>query len=1107
MLATNDSRKSLGEDTDTTSPLEDSSNSALKVPISPTEKIEEVRVVEVTEFHKHIYDKDWTKLERALKKFNGRYYKRVRERSDRQREKALNQDTDNNNSPGVKSHASGSPRESSPRRSRGVLAFLPKSLSNRGVAGERAQEKLVVSPLLRVDEEGRTPLHLAYLYECPDQLVLDMQKEERLAAKQADNYGQLPLHLAMTHRRPYNLIEKLIKAHPNALKTKDVQGRTPIGYTVELAVGDQEELCKDLDSEHKFHWGKPVNDAEKSWQYNQMKIWNKVDFLLKDLMRRKKSVIPSEHGLLLEAIESGAPNKVVNRFISTTDKYLKQDDDFAGSALSMCVTRQYSLDTLEYLIENCREGTTVIQDYTEKSLIAHYRRGCQPISPELPSFGKEIIEWCKANPDYRSPKDENKQHASGQFLSGASIRCQEWWGILRYLLFFAAYGKDFPTSDKNIKEIHMLHAALTISSSQPSFIQLLLVIFPEARNEMCPLFMALPVHLVCTRWRYDVLRNDKDASMEKVLKMFLKADKEQVVRRYKGRLPLHMALMVGQSWSFVKSFVNIDKHSVGMRDPQSKLFPFQLAAVKISSKNLAMMLRHRYTPTEWKNTHPSQKQMEFDLVREQQARRQVGTVYELLRLHPDAITGKYLVRDSSKKTFDIQNAGLISMHYLTSVYQCDGYGWRLNPSLVRPLRDSIKNGYISKPLTAWWNQMKDSIWGTTPSDMIPVSDEYLLHAALYNPDTPPTIVELLLGLFPMAASTPIPGTGIYPLHIAAGTVSYHPQSFEYPYTTNSLELILRAFKPATRFRVNGQLPIHMALARGKTWEQIQALVRQDSKSLLVPDQLLGLMPVELISSYSITSPNNMRRFAQLANNETRGIDMDQLPVSERATMLRDVKKKFDLSVLSTAYELLRRAPAALIPEPDYGKELGRTSSLSSIATRDKSIAKSIGGVAGRSENVDALNDLLQNIDDTPVLIPKRGMSLASYLEISSPRSSQRLLDLAGEKHGISLSQFVKNDLPGGRQSSSRSLISKSSGGQLFDDFSKPSYDDDNISSMGGSFASSILLSPSKISPPDRSLGARSPTSFSTSSIGSGKRRGRRPTSHSRRKLPDAPNLD
>lgn len=1041
-----------------------------KKSVSKDEADEDTRVVEITEFHECIYAEDWSQLEKALKNFNSRYYQRMREKEEKKKERLASQTQkeaeqeglgdSGSSASGPGSFASMSPGPSPvPRPGLRMLRLLPQSIANLSLLNENSDkpDNPIVSPLLKVDEEGRAPLHLALLHKCPDTLILELLKEERLVARQPDNHGQLPLHVAMVHRQHDHILEQIIKAYPNALKTKDRQGRTPIGFAVEQARKAQEEVpIKENIEDHEkpFHWSTPIDEREKAWQYDQMKIWSKVEYLLKDLMRRKKNVIPSEHGLLVEGLEAGAPTKVINQLISTTDKYMIGDDDFAGSALYLCVERQYRLDTLEYLAGNCREGTTVILDYTEKALVTHYRRGCHALTPDMPSFGKEIMDWCKSK--RRPDNDSNDANVKKQaFLSGASKQCREWWNILRFLLFFAAYGKDYSNKDKNIHDMHMLHAALTVSAAQPSLIQLLLVIFPDAHSELCPTFKAMPVHLACTRWRYDVLRNDKDISLEKVMKMFLKSDREQVVRRYRGRLPLHMALTVGQSWSFVKSFVSLDPKTLGMRDPHTKLFPFQLAAMTISSKNLAMVLRNRFTPTEWRLTSGAEKKLQFAKARENQDRRQIGTIYELLRRHPDAIVGKYLVRDSSNIAGDIRGAGPISSHYLSFFYRRGESNWKLNPATVKPLRDSILGGYISKSIVAWWEKLREIIWKTTPSGEIPRSDEFLLHAALYNTDTPPTIIELLLAIFPTAATKPLPGTTIYPLHIAAGTATYQAQCFEIPYSKTRMELTLHAYKDAVRLAFNGQLPIHISLSRGKTWKEVRCLVKQDKNTLLMEDPVTKLTPFELMATFRITSRNNMLRFASMAEKQTRSVVMQELSTEERAILLRDVKRNFELDVLSTVYELLRHKPSAMTKKRRKTRMITEApSSVSSVTTEDfHSKSNGSGGI------VSLLDQHLQNVETTPLLKSKQ--SLSTYLERGVPRGARRLVPNSPSSDP-SLSRMLENGgraLPG-LGSSTHSLISRNSGGPIFDDYIKPVYDDETMSAMVSSTCSMSLQSSS-----------------------------------------------
>lgn len=1099
-------RKSSSKSLVTADTMEDSGNrmdgtATLPVKVtalSPTKEEEDNRVVEITEFHECIDGHDWSELEKLLKKFDGKYYKRKREQDARRKELLQQQEEEEKREQEEQDDANSTSSPKAPGspgkfRRRMVKMMSARTLSPGAALKENAEP--IVSPLLKVDPRGRTPLHLAALEGCPEPILLMLLKAEKLAASRSDDMGQLPLHLAIESRQFDHILDRFIKAYPNGLKTKDIQSRSPIGFAVELACRMSEEDKGEQNTGHLYHWGTPISEAEKNWQFEQIKRWSKVEYLVKDLMRRNKCVLPSEHGLLLEALEGGAPPKTINRFISSTDKYLLEDDDLSGSALVLCIRRQYSLDTLQYLVENAREKTTMMIDYTQKALVNHYQKGCIPVGPKKQSFGKEITEWCK-QPENQptiedvsdSPEEEEKEDSKeaqsqvpvspdipqrpAPLFKDASVQCQEWWAVLRYLLFYAAHGKNFEEKDDKRKDEHLLHAALSSSTVPPSLIQLFQVIFPQSLSISCPTYRAQPIHLACTRWKYDLLRSDKDISMEKVLKKFLKQEKGQVVRRFRGRLPLHLALAVGQSWGFVKPFVSLDKKSVGKRDPETRLFPFQLAALKLPQKNIALLLRNRYTPSQWRNTPQNEKREEFENASKMQSRRQIGTIFELLKKHPEAIQGKYLVDDYAKKNTVLKNAGLISTHYLRWAYFPLPNGWHLNPKNVRMLRDSVVNGYVVESLKPWWKKLQTLIWQGIPSGLVPQEGEYLLHAALYGADTPPLVIELILSIFPQSAAKPIPGTETYPLHIAAGTMAYHPQDFEIEYSMDNLTLTLNAFRSAVRLCVDGRLPIHMCLSRGKTWQEVKPLVKEDSRTLQIRDPVSGLAPFQLIATFKINSIDSSLRFKKMSDKYTQSIEMDKLSVTQKAQVFRNLKRNYDLDVLSSVFELLRRRPSAI----DSTRVFSTTTSNDDVSVMTSSVHSIPEENAGISAS---LEQAVWDAAKSPNFLSPGTLdakSLSFYLSKQNTGASL-----------ISTHRRMRQS-SGSLSTSQHSLVSRGAGsvasrfsGNGIDDFRRPIYDDDDASTMQSSIASS--LSPGESSP------------------GRFKRRGRKP------KLPSIPVLD
>jgi hypothetical protein len=339
---------------------------------------------------------------------------------------------------------------------------------------------------------------------------------------------------------------------------------------------------------------------------------------------------------------------------------------------------------------------------------------------------------------------------------------------------------------------------------------------------------------------------------------------------------------------------------------------------------------------------------------------------------------------------------------------------------------------------------------------VPQTEEYLLHAALYSPDTPPLVIELLLELFPMSAAKPVPGTQTYPLHIAAGTTAYHPQPFEIPYSMDCLHLTLLAYKRAVRLTSLGRLPIHICVARGKTWKEIRPLVKQDRSTLKIKDPQTGLAPFQLMATFKMTSKQNCLRFSYIAQKQTRYVDMDQMTVAERAGFLRNIRKNNDLDVLTVIFELLRHGPKA-VRKTRSGYASDACSAVSSVtAISEESDRKSkILGVAA------TLEKFLQDMQNSPT----RQESIRNLL--ASPERQQRSLSTylgeLGEEFDDTPGLITPTPhrsryrLNGGQGASSRSLISRSSA--MYDDYVKPKYDDDLMSSMGSSANSTQFLSP------------------------------------------------
>ncbi|KAL3913822.1 MAG: hypothetical protein SGILL_006339 [Bacillariaceae sp.] len=1088
-------------------------------------------------FHDTIKEHDWETLEKLLKKYDSSYYKKKHLQVKERREAELlrlQQEEEENKAADEAAAADGKETES-PKRGRRFLPSFPSrrrkpskdhkqsspqpETPNKGIASKILPKSIadkiiidpedVLSPLLMVDDMERTPLHLALIHKAPEGALMDLLKVEKKAAMIKDSSGQVPLHCAINTWQFDHILERIIKAYPHALKTKNENGKTPIGLGVQLARERQAaELGEDI--ENPFLWIHPMTREEKHWQFEQEKNWAKVNLLLKCLMKRNKTILPSEHGLILEALEGGANPNTINRLVSSGDKYLISDDELAGTAIGLCIERNYTIDTLEYLMENCREKTTIIDDAVTKALRTHYRQGCHQIRDGVTPFGKQVIDWAKqqqavkeASPSQKKKSKKKKAPSPKKMTEKPSLRkkisvrffgegedepaedqeneegeansddekspvkeeeeeiddeeeanwddmdksCKDWWAVLNYLVFYCAYGRNFKESVKP-KSYHLLHAALSTPITPPSLIQLLLIVYPESKREVCPVYSALPIHIACTRWRYDIIRNEADTSLDKVLKLMVKADPQVLFQRHKGRLPIHLALSVGQSWTFVKAFVSVDKKSVGMRDPQSRFFPFQMAALPMTSKNLQLLMRSQFTPTEWRTMSTGQKKRQYKRVEEEQDRRQIGTIFELLRRHPDAIQGKPQFRQAASSSSVLRKIGKVSMQYLGFVYGKNTKGeFRLRADNVKLLRDAIVRADIPLEMENWWENMKQSIWEEYHGDL-PRNDQYLLHASLYNPETPPLLIELLLEIFPSAASKPVPGTATYPLHIAAGTTAYYRHPFEMPYGMDNLHLVMSSDRRVARRRSNGRLPLHICLSRGKSWKEVRPLVLTYPSSLMIEDPQTGLVPFQLIASFRITSRENALRYSAFIERQTRNVDLQRLSTKDKALAFNRIKKKQELTQVTCIFELLRHRPSAMYPTPaGY--------SLSDVGSVHSASGMSLGSRAGDSPRGGAIARVGQFLGD---FSPENArLSSVRGLMSPSPMSSRSLLHFhKGEGSSMSL---ISPDSGRGSLGQSLSNTNHSKDASVFGSYSKVSYHDEDGGSLIGTSMHSFASAP------------------------------------------------
>jgi hypothetical protein len=119
----------------------------------------------------------------------------------------------------------------------GLYALL--EASNWGMAVTRTQThpvdaKTWVFRRDKVTKETKwrlLPLHAAIIFQAPLSVIEAILTKYPVAVMRADDQGMLPLHLAFRHKQvDEGLLQLLLMQHPKAVKVKDYRGRTPLEF-------------------------------------------------------------------------------------------------------------------------------------------------------------------------------------------------------------------------------------------------------------------------------------------------------------------------------------------------------------------------------------------------------------------------------------------------------------------------------------------------------------------------------------------------------------------------------------------------------------------------------------------------------------------------------------------------------------------------------------------------------------------------------------------------------------------------------------------------------------------------------------------------------------
>lgn len=308
--------------------------------------------------------------------------------------------------------------------------------------------------------------------------------------------------------------------------------------------------------------------------------------------------------------------------------------------------------------------------------------------------------------------------------------------------------------------------------------------------------------------------------------------------------------------------------------------------------------------------------------------------FELLRACPIAVLPQLFMGSGC----DLKGCiSPISRHVVNLCYDYEtSKGWIFRDDRVRRLREFV----LSKEDAAagcetdevsmnWWARARQLIWHlysirwTKQKTKLELGDNrYLLHAALSVGATPPLLISLILQQNEGSANNVLPGTNAYPVHLAARSVPYVPLPFEVDGRNRDSLPEATAFGLTTRCTTadildrlaGGKAPLELALATGKTWEDVQRLVESHPRCLVRQDPKSGDYPFQLAAcKESYAAKRKIVRSRSILHKW----NTDPSSGAENGSKLKSYWREYKLEKLTTVFEILRAKPAVILSAARY----------------------------------------------------------------------------------------------------------------------------------------------------------------------------------------------
>jgi hypothetical protein len=821
------------------------------------------------------------------------------------------------------------------------------------------------------DKEGRTPLHLALTSnKTPSKVITGLLQLEPKVCALVNERKRLPLHFAVVHRHHIEVIGEIIESYPGALGATDIKGKSPLAYAMEMAKRESS-----VQQAPRTFW-MPVNDGtdEAEWQESQGETWGVVHWLLLSSATHPQTSLSvgGQKPMLVEALLHAAPPAVISLLIGASSMLLSFDNRataFAGSTLYSCITRHYPISILMSLASQCPADVRKVRDETGMGLLsALFISGCfEPI--------KNTGEWT-VSPGFYNALEETIQEGVLYNVDPAFV---DWWKKIEFLVAFCGEDKA-----SEVPKNCLLHAALSNSDVPPIVIRVLLSLYPKSISLPDPKQNVPPIHAASSCREY-IPRQYESQSIGKahVLEIVVEADKNATNTRHQHRLPLNVAIESGKMYESLETLVLSNKKALCHRDQRSRLYPFQQAAAYPNrgdedSFRWSCVARNKFSHAVWRGLSGRQKAAAVYRVVEEESLCRLDTIYELLRREPGVIKPSKPKKAPVSVARDSSGMGMVAAHYMTWCYKTEKGEWRVNEANMASLRYTIQEaartgrmGNVPPDFIRWWGKLKFWIRYCCPTKferddetfVLPNGDEFLLHAALMNSDTPPHVVELLLALHAVSTSMNMPGNSKLPLHIAAQTTPYTARPFELIRMT-SLELTSKAYPGALRVLAKGQLPLHVAINAGKTWEELMPIVEEEPRALRARESTTGLYPFQAMAIRQIYTIEQRLRFQYLARNGVDASTTKRMSPQDFSKEVRNVQKEYQLDVLSSIYEILRKDASVIRPSYRGSTPVVTESVVTTMATAEVESPDVAESTAAASINATAISQSQEELNSS-----------------------------------------------------------------------------------------------------------------------------------------------